>query len=242
MDNIYQQNLNTNLVNNTENIEIIVKALPFTFYDEQTPKINYNNNGNKIIAPKYILYELSKYENIVYPVTLKYNDTYFGILEFKEYIDEIYIPNHLFYSLNLVENEEINLSILSTPLEKATYIKIKPTNEDFYLIEDQKKYLETHLKNLFTTISQNTTINLIYGTKLLPLNIIECKPNKHVSIDEIEELEIDIEPLVVPTKKKIKFGISSSLNKASNKPTIEKKQFTSFSGVGRKLGSSNNKS
>ena len=58
-----QQNLNTSLVNNDNNIELSIKALPFIFNNDQNPKHNYNNNGNKIICPKYILYELSKYEN-----------------------------------------------------------------------------------------------------------------------------------------------------------------------------------
>tara|TARA_B110001469_G_C9644533_1_gene325218 strand:+ start:375 stop:1115 length:741 start_codon:yes stop_codon:yes gene_type:complete len=229
----YQQNINTNQINNKEDIDISIKVLPFTFYEEQSPKLNYNNNGNKIIVPKYILYEISKYENIVFPCVFKYKNTYFGVLEFKECIDQVYIPNHLFYGLNLTENETIDFKILNKPLEKATYIKIKPLNEEFYLIQDQKKYLETHLKNLYTTISEDTTINLIYGTQTLPLKIVECKPTNHVSIDEIEELSIDIEPLVKPKEKpKIKFKMSTRLQGK------KKEEFVPFSGTGRKLGGS----
>ena len=47
-DNI-QQNLNTPLVNNNDDIELSVKALPFIFNNDQNTKHNYNNNGNKII-------------------------------------------------------------------------------------------------------------------------------------------------------------------------------------------------
>ena len=137
MENI-QQNINSNLIINNDDIDIEVKALPFTFYNDESPKLKYNNNGNKVICPKYILYELSKYENIVYPITIKYKHLYLGVLEFKEFIDEIYIPNHIFYNLNLVENEKIEMKILSKPLPKATYIKIKSQSEEFYKIEDKK--------------------------------------------------------------------------------------------------------
>ena len=242
LDNI-QQNINTNLIINTDDIDIELKALPFTFYDEQTPKLNYNNNGNKIICPKYILYELSKYENIAYPITFKFNDTYLGVLEFKEFIDEIYVPNHIFYNLNLIENEHIQLKILHTPLPKATYIKIKPHCDSFYKIEDKKKYLEAHLKNLFTILSENTKINLIYGNSSISLSILECKPNKHVSLDEIEELEIDIEPLIKP-KPKIIASLNTSLNNKKSKnsdgddvATNDTNTFKSFSGTCNKLGS-----
>jgi len=213
-----QQNLNTSLVNNDNDIELSIKALPFIFNNDQNPKHNYNNNGNKIICPKYILYELSKYENICYPVTIKIKDIYFGVLEFKEYIDELYIPDNLFYSLNITENDIVDITILKNELPKASYIKIKALDEDFYSIENKKIYLETHLKNLFNVISENSSIHLIYKTKTIEFKIIECKPEKHVSIDEIEELEIDLEPLVKPIKKKkIITSIDTSLNKSSKK-------------------------
>ena len=233
-----QQNLNTSLVNNDNDIELSIKALPFIFNNDQNPKHNYNNNGNKIICPKYILYELSKYENICYPVTIKIKDIYFGVLEFKEFIDEIYIPDNLFYSLNINENDIVNMTLLKNELPKATYIKIKAMDEDFYSIENKKTYLETHLKNLYNVISEHTSIHLIYKTKTIEFKILECQPNKHVSIDEIEELEIDLEPLVKPTqKRKIIASIHTSLNKCS--PTIEQKNDTSFvpfSGKSNKLG------
>jgi len=238
MENI-QQNINSNLIINNDDIDIEVKALPFTFYNDESSKFKYNNNGNKIICPKYFLYELSKYENIVYPITIKYKNIYLGVLEFKEFIDEIYIPNHIFYNLNLVENQKIELKILSKPIPKATYIKIKSQCEEFYKIEDKKKYLETHLKNLYTVISENTTINLIYGNNTLSLSILQCKPEKHVSIDEIEELEIDIEPIIKPKPKpKIISSINTSLNKKiTNKKIYLDPSVCPFTGKGHTLGS-----
>jgi len=255
---LYQQNTNDNLILNKENIEIIVKALPFTFYQDQSPKLDYHNNGNKVICPKYILYELTKYENVAFPVTFKYKEHYLGVLEFKECIDEMYIPNHIFYQLGVEENEYINLEILSKPLEKACFLKIKPQSDDFYKITDQKKYLETHFRNLFTVLKEKDTINLIYQNTKMPISIIECKPTNIVLMDEIEELEIDIESLYEP-KKNVKnkskngviFSMNTSLNKKSrldnndnqgnndnndNKDNQDKKEFIPFSGTGYTLG------
>ena len=143
----------------------------------------------------------------------------------------------------MIENEHIKLKILHTPLPKATYIKIKPQCETFYNIEDKKKYLESHLKNLFTILSENTTINLIYGNSSISLSILECKPEPHVSLDEIEELEIDIEPLIKP-KPNIIASINTSLNNNKNDDNSstedennnESNTFKSFSGAGHKLG------
>jgi len=240
-DSIYQQNTNDNLILNKENIEIIVKAIPFTFYQDQNTKLDYHNNGNKVICPKYILYELSKYENVAYPVTFKYKDHYLGVLEFKEFIDEMYIPNHIFYQLGIDENESINLEILSKPLEKASFLKIKPQSDDFYKIADQKKYLEAHIRNLFTVLKEKDTINLIYQNKPLPISILECKPNNIVLMDEIEELEIDIEPMHDRKESKVRkgvlFSINSSLNKKDSKPDSQPaNEFVSFSGDSHKLG------
>jgi len=252
----YQQNTQDNLILNKENIEIIVKALPFTFYQDQNPKLDYHNNGNKVICPKYILYELSKYENVAFPVTFKYKEHYLGVLEFKEFIDEMYIPNGIFYQLEIEENQSINLEILSKPLEKACFLKIKPQSEDFYKITDQKKYLETHFRNLFTVLKEKDTINLIYQNTKMPISIIECKPKHVVLMDEIEELEIDIEPLYEPKKKLKKkdkngiiFSMNTSLNKKDsvndknennnqdNNESRDNKEFVPFSGKGYTLGS-----
>jgi len=246
VNSIYQQNIHENIILNKDNIEVKVKILPFIFYQDQSPKLEYINNGNKVICPKYILYELSKYENVTFPITFKYKDYYLGVYEFKECIDEMYIPNHIFYQLGIDENESINLEILSKPLEKACFLKIKPQSDDFYTITDQKKYLETHFRNLFTVIKEKDTINLIYQNSKMPISILECKPTNVVLMDEIEELEIDIEPLYEPKKntdkkdkKGVIFSMNTSLNKKKDsvKDNDDKKDFVSFSGKGHTLGS-----
>lgn len=194
---VFQDNVNQEFKINYKDIDFELKALPFTFHNN-FDKLGYKNNGNKVILPKKILYELSNYENVAFPVTLKINDNYLGVLEFNEFIEEMFIPNHIFYNLELQENEVVNFSVLHKPLEKATYIKIKPLDDSFYYIENKKTYLETHIRNLYSVLTEEQTINLIYGQNIIPFYIMDCKPNKNVSMDEIEELEVDIEPINEP--------------------------------------------
>ena len=61
-----QQNYKENFIINNEDITTNIKVLPYTFYNNY---IKYRNNGNKIICPKFILYEISNYENVCFPIT-----------------------------------------------------------------------------------------------------------------------------------------------------------------------------
>ena len=82
--------------------------------------------------------------------------------------------------------------------DTITYLKIKPLDDSFYYIENKKTYLETHIRNLYSVLTEEQTINLIYGQNIIPFYIMECKPDKNISMDEIEELEVDIEPINEP--------------------------------------------
>ena len=226
----FQQNINNIEINNDDNINIFIKVLPFIFC-ENIPKPKYNSNGNKIVCPKYILSKVSNYKNVAYPITLKINDRYFGILEFKDFIDELYIPNNLFYELEFKENEYIDIEILKEQLPKASYIKIKPLDEEFYIIENKKKYFEIHLKNLLNVISKNTIIHIPYSDKTIQFLIMDCLPEDSVSIDEIEKLELDIEPIKEPSTQVLETSIEDTKDTKDN----EKKGFKSFSGTGYSL-------
>ena len=51
---------------------------------------------------------------------------------------------------------------------------------------------------MYSVLTEEQTINLIYGQNIIPFYIMECKPDKNISMDEIEELEVDIEPINEP--------------------------------------------
>lgn len=229
----YQQNVNQFMKVNHEDIEFTLKALPFTFHPD-SESLFYKNNGAKVILPKHVLYKLSEYENVCFPVTLKIKEDYMGVLEFAEFIDEMYIPNHLFYKLDIEENSLLSFSVIHKELPKATYIKIKPLDERFYTIENVKKYFEIHLKKLFNVLSQDQFISIPFADTLLPFIVTECKPEKNVSIDEIEELELDIdamcEPKVMSAEK-----VEEPIDPVSDPDPDPKPEFKSFSGKARSL-------
>ena len=228
----FQDNVNQEFKLNYKDIEFELKALPFTFHNN-FDKLGYKNNGNKVILPKKILYELSNYENVAFPVTLKINENYLGVLEFNEFIDEMFIPNHIFYNLELQENELVKFSVLHKPLQKATYLKIKPLDDSFYYIENKKTYLETHIRNLYSVLTEEQTINLIYGQNIIPFYIMECKPDKNISMDEIEELEVDIEPINEP--KPIEAEEPEPAVEEPEPAVEEPQEFVPFGGKGHSL-------
>ena len=234
----FQDNVNKEFKINYNDIDFELKALPFTFHNN-FDKLGYKNNGNKVILPKRILYELSNYENVAFPITLKINDNYLGVLEFNEFIEEIFIPNHVFYNLELQENELIKFSVLHKPLVKATYLKIKPLDDSFYYIENKKTYLETHIRNLYSVLTEEQTINLIYGQNIIPFYIMECKPDKNVSMDEIEELEVNIEPINEPkpieAEAPVEPGAQESTQEVEADIDEELTGFVPFGGKGHSL-------
>ena len=148
----YQENIDEYTINNLEDINLACKTLPLSFYHNYERKMLYDNS-KKVLVPKYILNKISRYKNIAFPIILyiinESKKEYFGVIEFLEDIDHIYIPNNIFYNLNLVENEIYEYFILKENFVKGNYIKLQPFNEQFYEIQNVRLFLETYLKKLY---------------------------------------------------------------------------------------------
>ena len=133
------------------------------YYDYE--KVKYYEHSKRVLLPKYILHQLSKYENITFPVNIKITNEsqgiskYVTVLEFLADIDHMYLSNNMFNCLQLTENDTVCFEILKEHLPTATSIKIKPHTNNFSLIEDKKLYLETNFKNLFGIIISINFIN-----------------------------------------------------------------------------------
>ena len=244
--NIFQQNINEPYMNFTKNINMDFKVNPLIlFYDFDSYK--YYNIGNKVLAPKHLLNKLSKYDNLEYPIHLEINNKIFTIHDFIDTIDCIFIPTDTFYNLNLVDNQSVSIKILKIIPPKATYIKLKPCNKKFYEITNIKTYLEIHFKKLYSILEKDEILKLPYGNDII---VTDCKPNNIVSINEIEELELDFEPQNVANesnefdkvkKPNVVAKLNFSLNRKNNKSKEEikekiKKELLPFSGKGRRLG------
>lgn len=253
---LYQDNLNLPYINFNEDLDVFYKVNPLIFYYDFESYKNYNI-GKKVLAPKSLLYNLSKYDNLEYPIHIKINDDLFTILDFIDNIDCIYVPTKKFYDLGFEENMTQVVTILKEIPPKASFLKIKPHSEKFYSIPDIKNYLEIHFNKLYLIVSKNEIIKVPFYEETLEFTITDCKPENKVSLNEIDELEIDFEPLVDVSKiekESKKLDIKQTLNFNFKQKTYEnkdenkdankdenkdenkdKKSFVSFSGKGRKL-------
>lgn len=240
-----QTNLNSFYKKFNHNLTYVFKSVPLVFYMDYK-KIQMYEQSNKIIAPKELLKKLSEYEDLVLPVYIKINDSeqIFGIADYVDFIEHIYIPSKICQDLELTENEETIITILKETPVKATELKIKPLNEEFYEIQNIKTYLEVWLKKMYITLSSGEIINLPYRDGFISLFIDEVQPEPLVSIYDIDEVKIDLLPMDEYANKK---GMSLNASKEADDTSIDKvipnkenkpNEFRSFSGKGNKLGSS----
>lgn len=240
-----QTNLNSFYKKFNHNLTYVFKSVPLVFYMDYK-KIQMYEQSNKIIAPKELLKKLSEYEDLVLPVYIKINDSeqIFGIADYVDFIEHIYIPSKICQDLELTENEETIITILKETPVKATELKIKPLNEEFYEIQNIKTYLEVWLKKMYITLSSGEIINLPYRDGFISLFIDEVQPEPLVSIYDIDEVKIDLLPMDEYANKK---GMSLNASQEADGTSIDKvipnkenkpNEFRSFSGKGNKLGSS----
>ena len=197
-----------------------------------------------------MLNQLSKYDNLEYPIHIEINNKIFTIHDFIDDIDCIFIPTENFYNLNIQENEYTTIKVLKKIPSKATYLKIKPCSEKFYELQNIKTYLEIHFKKLYPVLEKDEIIRLPYGRDIIEIIIKDCKPENIVSMNEIEELEIDFEPLVDVENIDEKIDMNQTIccnsienqkqeninqEKEESSTPEEPKVFVPFSGKGRRL-------
>ena len=238
----YQDNINNNyrVLNNDLNFSF--NCLPYVFFHDYE---NYKHIEftNKLILPKYILNELSKYENINYPLYFKINNYnfLFSVLEFVEDIDAVYVSNEMFRLLKCEENSLININFNNQVIDKGTKIIIQPHNSNFYDIQDAKKYFETHILNNYSILQDEQIISLPHDIDRLYFNIIKCEPKSIISIIDTD-LEVEFIPsldyveqpkIKKPVVKKTEVKQTEIKKEESNNE--ENKQFVSFSGKGYSL-------
>lgn len=195
----FQDNIDLQPRSVVSNLEFVFKCLPLTFM------IDYENtrlyeHSKKIIAPKSLLYQLSSYDNIELPVFVRVNnhDIFFGIAEYHDFIDHIYIPTETFYNMGLIENIEVSLSIMKDRPVNATSISIKPLHEAFYMVPDKKDYLEKYLKKLYISLTQGEIIRLPFADSFVTLKVEKLAPEPVVSIFDLDEVDITLLPMVEP--------------------------------------------
>ena len=237
---IFQENLFEPYLNFSDDLDIELLVNPLIFYHNYE-KFTYYDIGKKVLAPKFLLHRLSQYNNIEYPIHIKINNTIFTVHEFVEDIDCIYIPTPIFYNIYLEENTIHPVTIMKNIPPKATYLKMKPMSEELYSIKNIKQYFEIHFTKLYASLHKHEIIKVPYMRSFIEFKVTECRPENIVSINEIEELELEFEPLV-EKQSEFTFDSESEDNIIDNKEEKEEKNntpnvFVPFSGKGNKLGS-----
>ena len=189
----YQQNYNSNYIQTPEFIDINVKCLPLIFYHHYDD-IKYLENSSKLILPKRILFEISKYEDISYPLKFKINDTntLFSVHECGEDIDEMLISNNYIANLNLEPYKECKLTLITSPIDSGKKIILKPHSSKFLDIQNPKEFLEKSLNQLYTYLTKGQTILIPNDDIQLYIDVINCEPNDSICILDTD-LEVDFE-------------------------------------------------
>jgi len=249
----YQNNINDFLKTAPDKLDFHYKCLPLIYYSHYEDNKSYENS-NKIILPQKILNELSGYHNIEYPTHFTINDSniIFTPLDFKEDIEEIFIPQHFLENLGIDINDEIKLTLLNYKIPKGNKVTLKPHTSNFLEITNHKNYLERNLVKLYSTLTEGQTLMIPNLDTIILVDVLECQPEKLISIIDTDiEVEFEapwdyVEPKKEPlkdetfeeAKSKFKLGkFNFSLNRKKNvkKQNTENKEEPKFSGEGRKL-------
>lgn len=237
--NVYQENVNSYYQVTPEVLEYTLPCLSFIFLN-QYDDIKHLENSSKIILPKRILVDFSKYEDIKYPLTFQINDSniLFSVYEFREEIDHIYLPTKIVSNLQLDLHQELTIKLKNIIIEKGTKIVLKPHTSNFLEIDDHKQFLETHLTMSYTTLSKGQIISIPYFEETILIDVLECEPVNTISLLDTD-LEVDFEAPYDYVEPKPSLPTHVPIvTPVINPPweSEEKKEFVPFSGKGYRLG------
>ena len=219
-------------------IEYEYPILPISMCSDCYDELIYNvENSNQIIIPQHILNDLSKYNNINYPLTFSFEgiNHVLSIKEIKN-TNSIYVPYRIFKKLNIEPGQEGCLQLLNTNFPKGTKVVLQACTSNFIEIENHKEYLEKELCTRYTYLTQGETITLPLpeylinfddassSNNFIQINIISTEPAESIYLIntdlEVETLApLDYVPPIPPP-----VAIDSSAN--SNLNSDSKYRFT----------------
>jgi len=246
----YQPNINEQwrMLNDNISFDFVVKPLIYYHFYED---IKFLEFGNKILVPKTILYKLSQYDNVKFPLNIKIDNVNYvlGVHEFREDIDYIYIPNRLYLEFNFdTENEVLSkISILHETITPGSSITIKPLKNNITGIPDIEKYLTHNLKTFYSCLHVGDTIKFPHKDDMR-FEIVECVPENIISIIDVDldvvmepsyEYEEHLKEVEEAEKKSFEEAKQRAIEEAVPAPAptpYQTSSFTSFSCTGRKLG------
>ena len=181
--------------------------------------------SNKIIVPQNILYELTKFDNVQYPIifnlTIKKLGLTFkcGVHEFVEGIDELYCPYRILNSFNVESCAIIDLSYdFNKSYVQGTLCTLQFHDYNFFENnKDYKQILERKLKHNYVFLQEDSVISINYKNKDYLINIIKCEPQKTILINNTD--------LKIEFKEPLNYSEIKKKRDEENKRIKEKKKF-----------------
>jgi len=169
---------------------------------------------NKVILNSEILQKISKkLDKLDSPMIFKVTnitvfgiyDIFVGVHEFTASGNKIYMPNHLMEKIFGQQGSNVSITYYVPP--KGSFIKLRPKAENFYEIENIKKFLENNIQRNYPVLQKNTNILINHinsktgENEEIELIVTELKPFDVVSTVDTD-IEVDFEEIkaVKPVK------------------------------------------
>eukprot|EP00731_Ephydatia_muelleri_P008856 Em0004g1194a len=157
------------------------------------------NSGDKIILSPYILLAC-EHREIAYPMSFKLENTatgaclYAGVLDFTSPVaEQAYIPQWMMDHLGASDGSTVSFEHVTLP--KGTFVKLQPVSSVWLGIPYDKRMamMEFQLRN-FQTLTEGTKVTLNYENNRYTLKVLECRPNKGISIVDADITTDILEP------------------------------------------------
>jgi len=156
--------------------------------------------GDKIVLPPSALRTLG-HLNIQFPMLFNLTNpsalnldgenrsTHVGVMEFGAPEGKVFLPNWIMRNLLLSEGEIV--TVTSTTLPKANFVKFRPATSDFLKLSNPRVVLETLLRS-FSCVTQGDQLCIHYNSRQYYLEVREVKPARAASIIETD-VNVDFE-------------------------------------------------
>ncbi|KAI3387441.1 hypothetical protein SNEBB_004347 [Seison nebaliae] len=193
--------------------------------------------GGKVNLPASILDRLTRM-SVQYPMLFKLEAidtklvTHCGVFEFTAEEGTVVVPDWILNNLGVMLNG-INVSYISLP--QGTFVRFEPETPDFFEIHDYFAVLEMKLRAQ-ACLTQDDRIAMEYNGKIYFMKVVECKPQRAISIVETD-ISVDIHNKFLvesPNTQKNKYFNIKPKDDDINMAIHGKNQST-FAGTGTRL-------
>ncbi|KAG9299024.1 hypothetical protein G9A89_020337 [Geosiphon pyriformis] len=137
--------------------------------------------------------------------------TYGGVLEFNSPDSKAYLPQWMYDSLSLEENQEVIIRLKELP--KGTWVRFRPLSMEYREIVDYRAAFEAYLRSHYTTLTCGEILKVKQGDSVYQFLVDSLKPENAVQIIDTD-LEVEIVPFSEEESSKTEEkGIANNFSK-----------------------------